>query len=394
MRPPALALLALLPLLAPRAAAAQSTPAPPAPAPAAPASLTPTLVAQLRFTASEALDGAAPSPLLEVRRLRAGLRGSALGGRLSGAVVLNATPAALELIDAWAEFALTPTLRLRGGQSKQPFTAYRMRSFTELAFVDWALVTRVFGGERQLGFELHDRGAPRATEFSVGLWGGATVRSAHGQGVAAAYGEPVTNLSDLRAYALPDAPHPELTGRFVWRSPREAAVRVDLGVSASVDLRPVEAHDLRAAVAPEAAVAAGPLRLELTGYLGAADLVERPALGLLAGVLAELQGRVGERAVVALRYARVELGDALRADARARADRLVNAAPADQRAALQRRYGDAGRVAYDQELTVGASVRLVGAALSAQADFGWLRTARDAGDRDELRGRAQLQLQL
>lgn len=389
VRSPALA-LALLPLLVARAAAAQ-TPPPSAPAPP---SLTPTLVAQLRFTASEVPDGAAPSPLLEVRRLRVGLRGAALDGRLTGAVVVNATPSALELIDLWAEYVLTPTLRLRGGQFKQPFTAYRMRSFTELAFVDWALVTRAFGGERQLGFELHDRGAQRATELSVGLWGGTTVRSAHGQGVAATYGEPVANLSDLRAYALPDAPHPELTGRFAWHSPRGAAVRVDLGLSASADLRPVEAHDLRAAVAPELAVAAGPLRLELTGYLGAADLVERGGLGLLAGVLAELQGRVGDRAVVGLRYARVQADGALRDDARARAERLVDAAPADQRAALQRRYVDAGRVAYDQELTVGASVRLVGASLSAQADFGWLRTARDSGDRDELRGRAQLQLAL
>jgi hypothetical protein len=49
-------------------------------------------------------------------------------------------------------------------------------------------------------------------------------------------------------------------------------------------------------------------------------------------------------------------------------------------------------MAYEQELTAGASVRLVGAWLSAQADFGWLRAAREAGDRDELRGRAQLQL--
>jgi len=379
---PLLPAIALLPLLAALPAAAQTPPA----------GLTPTLAAQLRFTASEALDQSAPSPQLEVRRLRAGLRGSALAGRLTGAVVVNATPAALELIDAWGEYALTPTLRLRAGQFKQPFTAYRMRSFTELAFVDWAIVTRPFGGERQLGFELHDRGAPRATEFSVGLWGGGTVRAAHGQGVAAVYGEPVDNLSDLRALHVPDAPHPEVTGRFAWRSPRAATVRVELGLSASADLRPVEAHDLRASVAPEAAVAVGPLRLELTGYFGASDLVEASGLGLLGGVLAELQGRVGDRAVLAIRYARVQASDGLRADARARADRLVAASSAAQHEATQRRLAEVGRVAYEQELTAGASVRLVGSWVSAQADFGWLRAARDAGDRDELRGRAQLQL--
>lgn len=380
---PILSALTLLPLLASLPAAAQSPP---------PAGLTPTLAAQLRFSASEVLDGDAPSPLLEVRRLRVGLRASALAGRLTGAAVLNATPSALELIDAWGEYALTPTLRLRAGQFKQPFTAYRMRSFTELAFVDWAIVTRPFGGERQLGFELHDRGAPRATEFSVGLWGGSTVRAAHGQGVAAVYAEVVENLSDLRAFHVPDAPHPEVTGRFAWRSRRAAPVRVDLGLSASADLRPAEARDLRAAVAPEAAVSVGPMRLELTGYLGASDLVDAGGLGLLGGVLAELQGRVGDRAVIAFRYARVPAGDGLRADARARAARIVGAAAPDQQPSMQRRYADAGRVAYEQELALGASVRLVGAWLSAQADLGWLRAAREAGDRDELRGRAQLQL--
>jgi len=388
MAPALRAVALLLPLALPLPAAAQTAPA----APASPPGLTPTLVAQLRFTGSEVVDAASPSPLVEVRRLRLGLRGSALEGRLTGAVVLNTTPAALELIDAWAEYAVTPTLRLRGGQFKQPFTAYRMRSFTELAFVDWAIVTRPFGGERQLGFELHDRGAARATEFSVGVWGGATVRAAHGQGVAATYGEPVTNPSDLRAYALPDAPHPELTGRFAWRSPRGAAVRVDLGVSATFDARPVAAHDLRAAVAPEAAVGFGPLRLEFTGYLGASDLVERPGLGLLGGVLAELQGSLGDRAVIALRYARVQYGDALRDDARARADHLLHGAPAEQQSTLQRRYSDAGRVAAEEELTLGASVRLLGRSLSTQADFGWLHADRDGGDRDELRGRAQLTL--
>ena len=381
---PILPALALLPLLTALPAAAQTPPSP--------AGVTPTLVAQLRFTASEVIDGAAPSPLLEVRRARLGLRASALGGRLTGAVVLNTTPAALELIDLWGEYALTPTLRLRAGQFKQPFTAYRMRSFTELAFVDWAIVTRPFGGERQLGVELHDRGAPRATEFSVGLWGGSTVRAAHGQGVAAVYAEPVENLSDLRALHTPDAPHPEVTGRFAWRSPRTAPVRVELGISGTADLRPAAAHDLRASVAPEIAASVGPLRLELTAYLGASDLVESGGLGLLGAMLAELQGRVGDRAVIALRYARVQAGDTLRADARARAERIVGAAAPDQQPSMQRRYTDAGRVAYEQEVTAGASVRLVGAWLSAQADFGWLRTARDAGDRDELRGRAQMQL--
>jgi hypothetical protein len=72
----------------------------------------------LRFTATEALDASSPSPVVELRRVRPSLRLRALEGRLLAMVQLNTSPAALEILDAWAEYAITPTLRLRGGQSK------------------------------------------------------------------------------------------------------------------------------------------------------------------------------------------------------------------------------------------------------------------------------------
>lgn len=86
--------------------------------------------------------------------------------------------------------------------------------------IDWALVTRYFGGERQLGLELHNRGGRGAVEFAVGAWGGTTMRAAHGQGVAPVYGEAVENLSDLRALHTPDSSHPELGGRVGSTSSR------------------------------------------------------------------------------------------------------------------------------------------------------------------------------
>ena len=381
---PLLALPLALLVYAPRAAAQSPNETRP--------TLTPTLAAQLRFTASGVVDGDLADPVLELRRLRPGLRVIALDHRLSAQVVLNTTPSALEVIDAWAEYALTPSLRLRAGQTKQPFTAYRLRSFTELAFVDWALVTRPFGGERQLGVELHDRGSALPVEFSVGVWNGTTMRAAHGQGVAGVYAESVENLSDLRAVHLPDAPHPELTGRVAWRSARDRAVRVDLGFNTTVDLRPVVAHDFRASFAPEAALSVGPLTAELTGYVGLAELVEGPGVGVLAGVLGELRAKVHDRVTVGLRYARVESGADLRGDARARAERIILESAMDQRTTVQRRYADAGRVHYEQELSAGLVVRLIGNTLAWQSDFGWLRTERDAGGRDELRGRTQLQV--
>ncbi len=353
--------------------------------------VTPSLIAQLRFTASEATDAAA-APLVELRRLRPTLRLAALDGRLLAQVGLNTTPAALEVMDAWAEYALTPALRLRAGQARVSFTSYRLRPFTELAFVDWALVTRYFGGERQLGFELHNRGAVGPVEFAVGVWNGTTMRAAHDQGVAPVYAEAVENLSDLRTLHTPESPHPEFVGRLLWRAPPGALVRVEAGLNARVDLRPAVAHDLRAACAPELAVGAGPWRAEVTGYLGLSDLVDRPGLGVLGGLLVEVRVRAHERVSLAVRYARVDRSEALVGDARDRAARLVAAATDAQRAAVQRQYAEAGAIAREHELTAGVVVRVVGATVVWQSDLGWLRADRAQGSRDELRGRTQLQL--
>jgi hypothetical protein len=76
-----------LALLVPAAARAQ-TPRPATPPPA----LVPQLVTQLRLGLTQGLDADAAPPVLELRRLRVGLRGSALQGALTGLVVVNATP--------------------------------------------------------------------------------------------------------------------------------------------------------------------------------------------------------------------------------------------------------------------------------------------------------------
>jgi len=369
------AAFALALLLAPRAARADDGP------------VTPTLVAQLRVTGSVPLDGEAPPALVELRRIRPGLRFRALEGRLTGVFSLNTTPSALELIDLWAEYQVVPRLRLRVGQMKQPFTAYRMGSFAELTFVDWALVTRTFGGERQLGVEAHNRGASGAFEYSVGVWNGTTMRAAHGRGIADVYAEAVDNLSDLRSYRAPDAPHPELTARAAWHH-----AAVDLGLSALVDAQPSPGRDFRAAFAPEFRLRAGVFAAELVGYLGLSERVTSPGVAATWGALAEARVTVAARVTLGLRYAVVARDESLRADARARADALIAAAPTESRAAITRRYAEAGAVAAEHELGAAVAVRLPGVPVSANADATWLRTARGDGARDEVRLRAQVQL--
>ena len=54
-------------------------------------------------------------------------------------------------MDFYLDYAAHPEARIRVGQSKIPFTRYRIQSFKNLQFVDWAITTKYFGAERQAG---------------------------------------------------------------------------------------------------------------------------------------------------------------------------------------------------------------------------------------------------
>lgn len=374
--------------LVPAVAWAQ-TPGPGAP----PATLTPLLVAQLRMGQTQRLGADIASPALELRRLRVGLRGTALQGALTGLVVVNTTPSALELLDAWAEGALGRGHRLRAGLAKVPFTSYRMGSFSDLVFVDWALVTRAFGTERHLGAELHNRSATQRWEYAVGLWHGTTARAAHGRGVADVYAEAVVNHSDLRALYAFDAPHPELSARLLWhRQAPGGRLRVRAGLNALYDFRPVAAQDFRLTVAPEMALSLGPFGIDLTAYLGVAELVTRSGFGAMTGVLAEAHATVSRRVTLGVRYARVDVDGALRDDARARATLLRASAPEDQQAAVGRRYADAGRTHTEHGVGLAVRVEVLPPHLRWHSDLGWTQRRGEQPPSDEVTLRTQLQL--
>lgn len=382
------ALVLPLALLVPAAARAQ-TPRPSSPPPV----LVPQVVTQLRLGLTQGLDADAAPPVLELRRLRVGLRGSALQGALTGLVVVNATPSALELLDAWAEGALGHGHRLRVGLAKVSFTTYRMGSFTDLVFVDWALVTRAFGTERQLGAEFHNLRSGHRWEYAVGLWHGTTSRAAHGRGVADVYAEPVVNRSDLRALYAFDAPHPELSARLQWHNGAPAGrLQVHAGLNALYDLRPVAAHDFRLTVAPELALSLGAFGLDVTAYLGLAELTTQSGVGTMTGLLAEAHAAVSRRVTLGLRYARVDVGQSLRDDARARAAQLRTAAPNDQQAEVGRRYADAGRTETEHGVGLAVRVDLLPPHVRWHSDLGWTQRRGDFAPRDEIAVRTQFQL--
>lgn len=370
--------------------------------------LQPQLAAQLRFTGQAGDANSTVAPLLELRRIRPRITITALQSRLTATLVLNTTPSSLELLDCWVEGLVRRDVRLRVGLTKTPFTTYRLQTFSELLFVDWALVTRVFGNERQLGLEVHNRGSTAALEYSLGVFNGTTMRTAHGVGLAGDYGEALRNLSDLRAYNPPDTPHPELVARAVFHhgrrhtyafspttpsapSTRAPGFGLDVGASASVDLHPTIARDFSHALAPELALRLGPLSLAATGYLGLARLTQRAGLALVGGVLVESSVSIARRVAVALRFARVDRDEALLVDARARADALVAAASGEQQASLRTQLRDAGALRSEQELTLGVTVSILGPTLVAQTDVSWLETQRTDGAREALRYRVQLQ---
>ncbi len=354
------------------------------------------LVTQLRLGTTQDLGAEPGSPVLELRRLRLGLRASALGGALTGLVVVNANPLALELLDAWGEVALGRGHRLRVGLAKVSSTTYRMGAFSDLVFVDWALVTRPFGTERQLGAELHNQRSGQSWEYALGLWHGSTARAAHGRGLADVYAEPVANLSDLRVGHGYDPPHPEVSGRLLWRGPAGPPRRlhVTAGLNAQYDLRPVEARDIRLLVAPEIALARGPLHLEITAWLGLAEGTTRPGVGAVTGLLAEVHAELSPRVTLGLRYAQVDVSEALRDDARARAQRLSQQGPNDTREALTRRYALAGTLSTEHEIGIALRVDVLPPFVRWQTDLGWIQRHGDPSPHDEIRGRTQLQLAL
>ena len=214
-----------------------------------------------------------------MRRLRWYLRGAVLDGRLTFLVQLNTTPAALELLDVWADWRFLPTLRLRVGQFKTPFTRHRQQSFTSLPLVDWDVFSTHFGAERQLGAMVHDGGSQDAHwVYQLGVFTGVNARAVFARGLATVYSEPLTNPSDLRTFHPATEVHPELVARFghaaagvddrVNSDAAGGGLRYAANFSAAWDLRPSYPVDFAARLAPEVLLKWNHLFLDVAAAAG------------------------------------------------------------------------------------------------------------------------------
>jgi hypothetical protein len=348
-------------------------------------------VTQLRLGVLDTLDGKS-NVGLELRRVRFSLRGSLFDGQLGFGVQLNTTPAALELLDAWAQWVPLKGMQFRAGQFKTPFTKHRQQSFRSLSLADWSLAAVHFGAERQLGLAWQASGGTATRwDAAFGLFSGQNARAAFARGLADAYSVTLDNPSDLRVAHGPVSLHPELVVRFGLESSETRSdvssdeqggpLRVSAAFSAAWDLKPTKNVDFQARLAPEVLLKWEHWSLEVVGYGGWAPIAHPTsspqetlsASGAVApvslGATAELSRWVHPRVLLAGRFSRVELLPELRRDVQATTGQVISSAK--------------------QEVALAATVRIVGSLLQAQFETGWLHERTD-----QLRVRLQLQLAL
>lgn len=360
---------------------------------------------------------------VEPRRIRWYLKGRWLGDRLRFGVQINTTPQLPELLDFWGEWRFFEQLQMQVGQFKEPFTRYRQGSFSETLLADWANVVDYFGADRQLGVMLHNKASQSRFEYALAVFSGQNMRASRGETQSkTVYGEKLDDPSFLPRDKgiLIDEWHPELEARVQYNSPgaepyklsddKRSGPRHVESLSAAWDnasnlsgvdgkkidrKRDEEAtRDLLLRISPELLFKAWGLALHLGGYAGWAEMTQdgenRPAM---LGTLAEAAYRFNRFWEAAACFSRVDFLQAYRRDARERAARLIAEEPrASDRAQLQDRYEDAGRIKATQEMLLGLNVYIVGDDLKTQTDFGWLREYRDDGGRDDWRWRLLMQL--
>jgi hypothetical protein len=367
------------------------------------------LTTQLRLATEsrEAANGSrALASTIEARRVRPTLSGTVLSPELRYYLHLSTAPGSLELIDLYLDYRFSRWFQVRAGRFKIPFTRYRIGSFRDHSFADWAITTRSFGSERQWGLLLHN-GWERPScrlEYEVGVGAGQNLRSSHGVGIADAYGEKLENPSDLTSPNFKTGLHPELVAHLAWLSPRMSAstetdweggpARYSFGLSAAWDLDPDRVREPALRLAAEAQLKIHGLSLTGIGYL-ALVRTEESATDLargLHGLLLQTTFLARKRVELGARYAWNAIDSGLRDAARARADALIASARESERSALSSQYRDVGKLEGDHEITLALTAHLHGRSLKWVNDVSWLLHERSTGTRSDLRFRSQLQL--
>lgn len=236
---------------------------------------------------------------LDFRRIRVLLGGNAFTPAFTYKLQLNFLPGQFEMLDLYGDYAFTEDLRLRFGVWKIPFSRFRTRSFTNRQLVDWPVISKYFGAERQLGLALHDGYADRRPppfEWAVGVFTGVNTRASNAIGAELLHGPP----AETESWPV----HPEVVARVGYNhggidtlgendlegaAPGPEPFRFAVHLSGAWDLQPVAGQDWGIRGALEGLIKVGGYSFSLGGYAasvqeGPSPVSQRPgALGLWAG---------------------------------------------------------------------------------------------------------------
>ncbi len=347
--------------------------------------------------------------LADARRIRFTFLGDFPRNSLTFKLHLSLAPGSLELMDMQFDYRWYKSHHIRVGQYKVPFTTYRMQSFQRLAFADWAIVTKYFGAERQMGVCVHNGyEKPPTWAYAIGVFSGQNARASHAVGMAGIYGEPVSNPSDLAEPGPKAEFHPAVFAHVSYNrngasvqseSDRTGGgLRGSVGLNGGWDFDPNRYQNLKGRFASEVLLKYRGASFRSIGYLG---LVKIGCPGGtrtgMTGALVQGAYRFAGRYEVAARYAIADFADELTSAAYDRAQRLIAEAAAspllrEQIDAVKAQYKNAGRVVREEEMTIGFNVYIDGDALKWQNDAARLIHSRIDGDRIDYVVRSQLQV--
>jgi hypothetical protein len=325
--------------------------------------------------------------VMEARRIRPTLTGSLMKPSLSFKLHLSAAPHSIELMDFYFNYRIRSHLQFRFGQFKTPFTRYRIQSFQRLTFVDWSVVTRYFGAERQMGFAVHNGyELPEGLSYVAGLFTGVNARASHAVGLPELYGIDVSNPSDLAGSGPKAEFHPELFLHVAHNSKgidigsdsdeQGGSFRYSAGLSIAWDTDPVIRQDLTARVAPELLIKYWGASASFIGYAGYGEVGDpaRTRLLILSG-LAQTAYRITRCWEVSARYVVIDLRNALLYDVLEKTGKPIR----DQ-------------ILREHETTIGLNIYLIGHDLKWQNDTVWLRHKYGCESKDDIMVRSQFQL--
>jgi hypothetical protein len=338
---------------------------------------------------------------MKVRRIRPTLSVSLSEYKTSFKLHLSTAPGSIELMDFYSDTKLSSLINFRFGQYKIPYTRYRIQSFQRLTFVDWAIVTRYFGAERQMGLSVHNGyEKPPRWGYAFGLFSGVNARASHAVGLASIYGEKPVNPSDLSGTARKTEFHPELVGHVSYNAndinvstdsdAGGGEFRYSIAASAAWDMDPTDFEDMVLRLAPELLCKYRHLSVMSTGFIGFVDMDgsirTRKAI---TGFLVQAAYCINRRVELSLRYAAIDIDDKITDEALLRAQAIVADADDDD---ITTQYKNAGNILGEREGTFGINVYLDGHGLKVQNDIAFTRYQRRDEDRTDWLARSQLQL--